>query len=203
MAYQHAQQAAELDRKHRRGWVTGSEAEPVLMVKLNDECEHDESCWKPTACGHSLCSRCDGHVDPGTRVVLKSAGPVITCNRRSKPMKEYEYVFEEWFAGSANLTAAIRTALTGMLVAQGAQKEEARKTSRQKVARPRDLREDAEFMDLRVKRNVNLAKKKMKEREPWYCHFAPPCTTCSQATGVRRRTPEYPNGVPDSEGERE
>ena len=53
VAYQHGQQAAELDLQHRKGWMTGAEAEPVLLVKLNDECNHDVACWKPKACGHA------------------------------------------------------------------------------------------------------------------------------------------------------
>ena len=108
-----------MDSKHSRGWLTGGRGEPVLMVKLSDECTHDESEWKATACGHLRCDRCDGNVDPVTRVVLKGVGPVIACNRRPKPMDDYSYVFEECFAGSANLSAAIRKALSNMLASQG------------------------------------------------------------------------------------
>ena len=83
--YQHGQQAAELDGKHRQGWMQGSDAELVLMVKMNDECEHEASEWTPTPCGHPWCERCQGYVDTQSRVALKGPGPIIACNRRRKP----------------------------------------------------------------------------------------------------------------------
>ena len=147
------------------------------MVKVSDECAHDESLWKKTPCGHYWCELCGGHVDPASRTALTGAGPVIECNRRRRPWVEYDYVFREWFAGSGVLTTGMRTALGGYAVRRG----KSAVWGKSKVAKERDILLDTKWMDLTVKQNVDLAKKEMKSRSVFYEHFAPPCTTSSRA----------------------
>ena len=105
------------------------------MVKLNDSCPHSEGKWKDLPCGHRWCELCGGYVDPVTRVALNDGGPIITCNRKKRPWKEYEYIFREWFAGSARLSQAMRTAMVAIAHRQGTDVE----TARKKVHRPRDI----------------------------------------------------------------
>ena len=72
---------------------TNSHEEKVMVVNLVDKCPHAIPKMKENACGHPYCEICDGNVHPVTSVVLKSAGPVVTCNRM--PASTYEFVFRE------------------------------------------------------------------------------------------------------------
>ena len=83
IGYKDAVLNAYFDKENRVGMISGEQGQKVLMVKLSDECDHNASHWKETPCGHHWCARCDGHVDPRTRVALKGPGPIIKCNRIS------------------------------------------------------------------------------------------------------------------------
>jgi hypothetical protein len=89
-----------------RGLVVNSSEEKVMVVNLVDKCPHPIAKMKETGCGHPYCELCDGNVHPISKVVLKSAGPVVTCNRM--PASSYEFIFRENFAGSEHLTTAMR-----------------------------------------------------------------------------------------------
>ena len=117
------------------------------MGILNDSCPHPEAKWKDLPCGHRWCELCGGYVDTITRVALNDGGPIITCNRKKLPWVEYDYIFREWFAGSARLTKAMQVAMVAIARRRGTDA----RAAWQKVARPRDILYDAKYMDLRVK----------------------------------------------------
>ena len=71
---------ADIDLGERTGVISGEQGERVLLVKLNDSCEHDSNQWVETDCGHVWCPMYDGFVDPMVRTALKGAGPIISCN---------------------------------------------------------------------------------------------------------------------------
>ena len=160
-----------------------------------DECEHEEKFWKRTPCGHHFCQRCDGYVDPRTRIALKGPGPIIACNRMRKPWEEYEYLFREWMAGSGVLTEAMRKALGASAVRKGKKWSEGAK----KVGRPVDILYDPRLMDLRIKANAARAKQMMKKRSVFCEHFAPSCTTSCLINTHKRRTRKKPYGSSDKE----
>ena len=74
-----------------KGLAVNSSEEKVMVVNVVDKCPHLLSKMRENACGHPYCEICDGNVLPISKVVLKSAGPVITCNRM--PASTYEFVF--------------------------------------------------------------------------------------------------------------
>jgi len=101
----------------REGQWQSSSGETVFTVKLTDVCEHDASSQSLKSCGHAYCSLCDGWVHPGTKVALKGAGPIITCNRKRKD--EYEYYFREGCSGSEVLTRTMQRVFGQAKVEEG------------------------------------------------------------------------------------
>ena len=93
------------------GWYVGAKGQKILSVKLSDHCEHDESNFQRRPCGHMFCTRCDGFVDPASRVAMRGPGVIIACNRRPRPFDLYEHLFGENQAGSGVLTSGVQKAL--------------------------------------------------------------------------------------------
>ena len=51
---------------------------------------------------------CAGYVNVANRVALKGPGPIISCNRKRNPAKDYEFYAKEYFAGDEVLDRALR-----------------------------------------------------------------------------------------------
>ena len=156
-----------------KGLFTNSCEEKVMVVNLVDKCPHPVSKMKEVSCGHPYCEICDGNVHPISKVVLKSAGPVITCNRA--PASTYEFVFRENFAGSEHLTTAMRKSF-------GKQVDEAT-----------DIIKGAQY-DLREKWVYEREKKRMKSRCTLIDHWSPNCRTASRANRKPYRWKDEPYG---------
>ena len=141
-----------------------------------------EDQWQSKTCGHAWCRMCNGHVHPGTRVVLKGPTDVVKCNRRWHKLYEYQYLFRENCAGSARLTVAMKEAL-------GAKR----------VAPPEDL----PYSPARDILNDKVYERKKKEAKDRVCfanHYAPRCATFTYAQAqYQQRSMDAPYGDPSKE----
>ena len=92
------------------GFGVGEDCERVLAVKMSDKCPHEEKNWERTSCGHNWCAKCQGWIDPGTRVGISAATPVVSCNRRPQPAKDYPLAFSEMSNGPSRLVTEFEAA---------------------------------------------------------------------------------------------
>ena len=170
--------------RHSRSAFTGStdkvatyvdeDNERVCAVKLTTKCEHDPTSWSPQKCGHNWCEMCQGHVDPVSKVVLTSAGPIVTCNRL--PRSEYTYLFREGMAGSEHLTQAMQ-----------------RKFGKNAIEEASDIIKGPDH-DLRTKWVYEREKKRVKSRQCLIDHWSPNCRTASRANRQPLRWKDEPYG---------
>ena len=161
--------------KDFEGKFRSSDGELVYSVKLTDVCEHDETNYDVKGCGHAWCRLCDGWVHPGTKVALKGAGPIITCNRKRRD--EYEFYFREGCSGSEVLTRTMRHVFGSDKVEEGLV-----------------IRKGLHY-DLRNKKVYETEKKRVKSRSTFFDHWSPPCTTNTKANRGRiRRWKDEPYG---------
>ena len=160
----------------RSGLIQGARGQRILSVRVNDHCEHDQSGYERRPCGHCYCSRCDGFVDPKKRTALRSAGPVITCNRRPRPFADYDHLFAENMAGSCSLTNAMIEDLKAVKLSH-----EAWPPGKDRVRKPRDIAWDHAAHDFSERKVFLDHKKEIKARLVLYEHWAPPCETFTQA----------------------
>jgi len=130
--------------KDSEGKFRSSDSELVYSVKLTDVCEHDETNYDVKGCGHAWCQLCDEWVHPGTKVALKGAGPIITCNRKRRD--EYEFYFREGCSGSEVLTRTMQRVFGNDKVEEGL-----------------DIRKGLHY-DLRNKKVYEVEKKRVKSR---------------------------------------
>jgi hypothetical protein len=117
---------------------------------------------------------CNGHVDARTQVVLRGSGPNVVTNRLLPC--DYPNLFKEHFAGSEQITKAMRHAL------------------KTKVAVAGDICKGKEH-DLLDKNVYQRMKSSVKARDTMYEHFAPPCTDFNVARRPAVRSKEYPRGL--------
>ena len=135
------------------GLGVGEDCERVLAVKMSDKCPHGETNWSRTSCGHSWCAKCQGWIDPGTRVGISAATPVVSCNRRPQPAQDYPLAFTEMSNGPARLVTEFETA-----------KRKRGVKRREWLARHDPLLSKNPYQDLRTKVGYDTANTKCKER---------------------------------------
>ena len=94
---------------------------------------------------------------PISRVLVKGAQATVSCNRKS--LKEYSFLFREGFAGSENLTKAMK-----------------KKFGNQIVEEATDILKGKQY-DMREKWVYEQEKKRIKARTTMIDHWSPNCRT--------------------------
>ena len=143
---------------------------------MSDKCPHEEKNWERTPCGHNWCTKCQGWIDPGTRVGISAATPVVSCNRRPQPAKDYPLAFSEMSNGPSRLVTEFETA-----------KRKRGVKRREWLARHDPLTSKNPYQDLRTKVGYDTAQKKCKEREVMYTHFVPPSAVLREKESLAGR----------------
>ena len=107
---------------------------------------------------------------------LSAATPVVSCNRRPQPAKDYPLAFTEMSNGPARLVGQFEAA-----------KSQAGVKRKAWLAGHDPLIAKNPYQDLRTKVGYDTAKKKCKEREVMYTHFAPPTAALREKESLAGR----------------